>query len=133
MELEDLTWEVGMLSFCTILSTIDRPTYKLAKFCSQLLRPFANSKCRIKDSFWFAREVFEFNASLFTAGFGINSRFTNIPLTETLNLCVQILYRNQTHGGNMAKSFFYILLKITMFESFFIFDGKFYEQCDDVA
>ena len=33
----------------------------------------------------------------------------------------------------MAKSSFYKLLKITMFESFFIFDGKFYKQCDDVA
>ena len=59
--------------------------------------------------------------------------FTNIPLTETLNLCVQNLYRNQTHVGNLTQSSFYSLLKITMFESFFIFDGKFYEQCDGVA
>ena len=33
----------------------------------------------------------------------------------------------------MTKSSFYKLLKITMFESFFIFDGKFYEQCDAVV
>ena len=26
-----------------------------------------------------------------------------------------------------------MLLEITMFESFVIFDGEFYEQCDDVA
>ena len=59
--------------------------------------------------------------------------FTNIPLTETLNLCVQNLYRNQTHVNNLTKSSFYKLLKITMFESFFIFDGKFYEQCEGIA
>ena len=67
------------------------------------------------------------------ASFGIKSLFTNIPLTETLHLCVQNLYRNQAHVSNLNKSSFYKLLKITMFESFFIFDGKFYEQCDGVA
>ena len=67
------------------------------------------------------------------ASFDIKSLFTNMPLTETLNLCVQNLYRNQTHVGNLTQSSFYSLLKITMFESFFIFDGKFYEQCDGVA
>ena len=67
------------------------------------------------------------------ASFDIKSLFTNIPLTETLNLCVQNSYRNQTHVNNLTKSSFYKLLKITMFESFFIFDGKFFEQCDGVA
>ena len=67
------------------------------------------------------------------ASFDIKSLFTNILLTETLNLCVQNLYGNQTHVGNLTKRSFYSLLKITMFESFFIFDGKFYEQCDGVA
>ena len=67
------------------------------------------------------------------ASFDIKSLFTNIPLTETLNLCVQNLYRNQTHVNNLTKSSFYKLLKITMFESLFIFDGKFYEQYDGIA
>ena len=63
------------------------------------------------------------------ASFDIKSLFTSIPLAETLNVCVQNLYKNQVH----FTSSFYKLLKITMFESFLIFDGKFYEQCDDVA
>ena len=67
------------------------------------------------------------------ASFDIKSLFINIPLTETLNLCVQNLYRNHLHVNNLTESSFYKLLKITMFESFFIFDGKLYEQCDGVA
>ena len=82
---------------------------------------------------WFAKEVLEFDASCFITSFDIKSLFTNIPLTETLNLGVQNLYRNQAHVSNLTKSSVYNLLKITMFESFFIFDGKFYEQCDGVA
>ena len=65
--------------------------------------------------------------------FDIKSPLTNIPLLETLNLCVQNLYQNQTRVGNLTKSSFYSLLKITMSETYFILDGKFYEQCDGVA
>ena len=67
------------------------------------------------------------------ASFDTKSFLTNIPLTETLQLCVQSIYRNQTYVSSLTKSSFYTLLKITMFESFFIFNGKFYEQCDDIA
>ena len=67
------------------------------------------------------------------ATFDIKSLFTEILLTETLNFCVQNLYRTQTHVGNLTKGFFCGLLKTTIFESFFIFDGKYYEQCDGVA
>ena len=56
--------------------------------------------------------------------FDIMSPFTNIPLTETLNLCVQSLYTNQTHTHNLNKGSFYKLRKMTMFELFFLFDGK---------
>ena len=77
--------------------------------------------------------VLDFDANCFMASFDIKSLFTNIPLTETFNLCVQNLYRNQTHVNNLTKSSFYKLFKITMFESFFIFNGKFYEKCDGLA
>ena len=50
---------------------------------------------------------------------------TNIPLTETLHLCVQNLYRNQTYVGNLTQSSFYNLFKITMFESGFTFHFTF--------
>ena len=115
----------GIPSFRPIFSAIGTPTYKLAKFCDQLLKPLTNNEYTIKDYFSSAKEVLEFDASLFIASFDIKSLFTNITLTEMLNLCLQNLYRNQTHVGNLTKSSFYSLLKITMFESFFIFDGKF--------
>ena len=46
-------------------STIDTPTYKLAKFCDQLLKRLTYNEYTIKDSFSFAKEVLVFNASLF--------------------------------------------------------------------
>ena len=125
--------EDGTPSFRPILSAIGTPTYNLAKFCDQLLKPLTSNDYTIKDSSSFAKEILGFDASCFMASFDIKSLFTNMPLTEKLNLCVQNLYRNQTHVNNLTKSSFYKLFTITMFESFFIFDGKFYEQCDGVA
>ena len=125
--------EDGIPSLRPILAAIGTPTYNLAKFCDQLLKPLTNIDYLTKDSSSFVEQVLDFDTSCFMASFDIKSLFTNIPLTEMFNLCVQNLYRNQTHVNNLTKSSFYKLLKITMFESFFIFDGKFYEQCDGVA
>ena len=108
--------EDGIPSFRPVLSAIGTPTYKLAKFCEQLLKPLINNEYKIKTSFSFAKEVLEFHASLFLASFDIKSLFTNIPPAETLNLCVQNRYRNQTHIGNLIQGSFYSLLKITMSE-----------------
>ena len=63
--------EDGIPSFRPILSAIGTPTYKLAKFCEQLLKPLINNEYKIKTSFSFAKEVLEFHASLFMASFDI--------------------------------------------------------------
>ena len=110
------TLEDGIPSFHPILSAIGTPTYNLAKFCDQLLKPLTNIDYLTKDSSSFVEQVLDFDTSCFMASFDIKSLFTNIPLTEMFNLCVQNLYRNQTHVNNLTKSSFYKLLKITMFQ-----------------
>ena len=82
--------EDGIPSFRPILSAIGTPAYKLAKLCDQLLKSLTNNEYSIKDSFSFAKEVLELDASLFMASFDMKSLFTNTPLTETLNFCVQM-------------------------------------------
>ena len=110
-ELED-----GISSFRLVLSAIGTPTYKLAKFCDQELKSLTNNEYTIKDSFKFAKEVLKFDASLSMANVDIKSLFNNIPLIETLNLCVENLNRNQTHVRNLTQSSFDSLLKITIFK-----------------
>ena len=67
------------------------------------------------------------------ASFYVKSLFTNILLTETIGLCVENLYRNQTNIDSLSKSSFPRLLEIKMYKSFFIFDQKCYKQYDGVA
>ena len=73
--------EDGILSFHPILSAIGTPTYNLAKFFDQLLKPLTSNDSTIKYSFSFAKEVLDFDASCFMASY--KSPVTNIPLTET--------------------------------------------------
>ena len=63
------------------------------------------------------------------ASFYVQPLSANMPLPETLNLCVQNLYRNQTYLGNSTKRFFIASLRLpcAMFESFFIFDENVFE------
>ena len=49
----------------------------------------------------------------------------NIPLIETIDPCVENLYRNQVHVGK--------LLEMKMLESFFTFDQKYCKLCDGFA
>ena len=72
----------------------------------------------IKVSFSFAKKVFDFDASCFMASFDIKLLSTNIPLTGTLNLCVQNLYRNQTHVNNWLKVYFTSYLKLPCLNHF---------------
>ena len=43
------TLEDGIPSFCPIVSAIGTPTYNLAKFCDQLLKPLTSNDYTIKD------------------------------------------------------------------------------------
>ena len=81
-------------SFRPILSAIKTPTDNLAKFCRELLKPLRSNDYIIRVSFSFAKEMLEIDASFFKTSFDKTSPMTNIPLTETLNLCVKSFYRN---------------------------------------
>ena len=97
------------------------------------MKALTSNNYKIMDSFSSTKDVLEFDASFLIACFVIKSLFTNIPLTDTLNqnvykMFIQNVYKNQTHVSYLTKNSFYNLFKITKFESFFIFVGKFYEK-----
>ena len=61
------------------------------------------------------------------------SLFTNIPLEETINMCIDKLFENNTKVNNLTKESFRSLLELATLESLFIFNGKYYKQKDGVA
>ena len=65
--------------------------------------------------------------------FDIESLFTNIPLEETINICVDKLLENNTKVDNLTKESFRLLLELATLESFFNFDGKYCKHRNGVA
>ena len=63
----------------------------------------------------------------------VDSLFTNIPLEETIDICVDNLYSDNESPPNIPKHNFRNLLNIATKETFFMFNNKYYKQVDGVA
>ena len=81
----------------------------------------------MKDSFSFAEEVSSFDCAHYMTSFDVESLFINIPLEETINICVDKLFEKNTKVNNLTKESFRFLLDLATLDSFFIFDGKYYK------
>ena len=123
----------GFPSFRPILSAIGTLTYKLAKFLALMLEPLTTNEYTIRSSFTFAEELQSFDSKLVMARFYIQSLFTNIPLQETIDLCVENLFKGRTHVDNLSKDCFRELLTSIMSESLILFNQELYKQHDGVA
>ena len=88
--------------FRPILSAIDTPSYNIAKFLVPILAPITTNRFVCKDSFTFASEVRNQNPDLFMASFDVDSLFTNIPLDETIDICITKLF-GRKHKFNKFK------------------------------
>ena len=89
-----------------ILFAINTPSYKLAKLLVPLLTPLTSNNFTIKDSFSFVEEVPSFDCAYYMASFNIEPSITNIPLEETINICVDKLFENNTRVNKLTKESF---------------------------
>ena len=119
--------------FRPILSAIDTPTYKLAKFLLKFLTPSTANEYTVIDSFHFAEEICQQDSNLHMVSLDVDSLFTNIPLDETIDICADNLYNDNENPPNIPKHDFRNLLNIATKESFFMFNNKYYKHVDGVA
>ena len=81
--------------FRPILSAVGGAKLVLAKFFVPILKEFTVNQYTVSDSFSFCKEIKDQDSSLFMASFDIQSLFTNIPLDETINICVDRVFQNK--------------------------------------
>ena len=67
------------------------------------------------------------------ASLDIDSLFTNIPLDETIDICIDSLYNDKVSNSQILKDVFRNLLYVATKVSFFMFKNKFYKQIDGAA
>ena len=102
-------------------------------FSVPLLTPLALNEHTIKDSSLFAAELLNYDSNLIMASFDVESLFTNTPLQEINDLCVEILFNHKSNNDSFTITDFHGLLTVTMPESLVLFDGEHYKQIDGVA
>ena len=119
--------------FCPILSAIGTCTYNLAKVFVPVLKEFTVNEYTVKDSFSSCKEIVSQNSDLFMASFDVQSLFTNKPLDETINICVDLVYHKRRKVKGMLKRHFKELLTTSVKSSCFPFNDVYYKEIDGVA
>ena len=119
--------------FCSILSAIGTPTYKLLQFLMPLKEPLMYKQFTIKNLFLFCEELKHLYANLIMASFDVESLFTNIPLQEPFYLCVQKLFEDKNYINDLSKDSFREMITATMATLSYLFDNNYYKQHDGVT
>ena len=122
--------------FRPILSAIGTHSYNLAKFLVSALNSITSNEYSLKDSFQFVNEVTTIkNANDYVmASFDVTSLFTNIPLDETIDIALRLLFPNENDSYmNFDKKQFKMILDLAVKDNFFLFNDKLYSQIDGVA
>ena len=116
-----------------IVLSIGTFNYNLARFLCNLLLPLVPNDYSCKDTFSFVSQIKNANLSKkFLVSYNVTSLFTNIPLQETIDIAINLIF-NHNPNLNITRK---VLLKCYLFtasQTHFIFNSKFYNQIDGVA
>ena len=119
-----------------ILSANNTTSYNLSQYLVTLLSDLSTNEFTIKNSYDFVNYINTLKDSnkYIMCSFDIESLFTNIPLDETIEIIISLLFpdgNNTFHS--FSKSEFKSLLNLATKSSTFLFDDKLYKQIDGVA
>ena len=116
-----------------IVSSVGAYNYNLAKYLCNLLSRHLPEKCCTKDTFTFVEELKQVSlVDKFLVSFDVTSLFTNIPLSGTIKLAVDLIKISQP-DLNIFKKNLTSLFNFATCETHFLFKGKFCDQIDGVV
>ena len=85
---------------CLIVSSIGTFNYNLARFLCDLLSPLVPNDYYCKDTFSFVSQIKNANLSKkFIVSYDVTSLFTNIPLQETIDIAINLIFN---HNPNLS-------------------------------
>ena len=121
-----------------ILSMTGSAQHQLAKWLTSLLQPVLKnlSSNRAFDSFTFVKEVRKFTfspSSVFFCSFDISNPFTSVPLAETIEICSEALYNDDSMAPSFPRNIFVALMQLATSSVKFSFNNNMHGQIDGVA
>ena len=115
-----------------INSSIGTYNYNLAKFLTELLDPVISKEHCAKDSFSFCEEMQRISSNNFLVSYDVFSLFTSIPLQETIQIAVELIFQNNPQL-KVTKRELKQLFNFVTSGTHFILNGSFYDQVDQVS
>ena len=113
-----------------IVSSIGTFNYNLAQCLCDLLSPLVPNDYSWKDTFSFVSQIKIANLSIkFLVSYDVTSLFTNIPLQETIDIAINLIF-NHNHNLNITEKKLKKLFLFATSQTHFIFNSKFYNQID---
>ena len=115
------------------MSSINSYNYNLAIYLCALLTPFIPTAYCTKDSFTFVKDIQEVSTQdSFMVSYDVCSLFTNIPLSETIDIAVKLILENKKDlkflENELTK-----LFRFATSQTHSYFDEKIFDQVDGVA
>ena len=119
--------------FRPIVSSIGAYNYNLSKYLASILGPCIPDKHTTQDSFSFVNEFSNIQSqNKFLISFDVESLFTNIPLSQTIDLAVETIFKHNPEFP-ISKANLRELFTFATSQTHFLFNGLFYDQCDGVV
>ena len=121
-----------------ILSMVGSAQHELARWLAEVIRPVLHrySSNVVKDSFSFCADLQDYghvSDSAFMCSFDVVSLFTNVRIDETIQICLDTLYRSDIKPPSISEGVLKkLLLKATRGVEF-SYNDKMYRQKDGVA
>ena len=113
-----------------IVSSIGTFNYNLARFLCDLLSPLVPNDYSCKDTFSFVSQIKNANLSRkFLVSYDVTSLFTNIPLQETIDMAINLIFNPNPNLNITRKELFLFATS----QTHFIFNSKFYNQINGEA
>ena len=99
---------------CPNVSSIGTFNYNLAHFLCDLLSPLDPNDYSCKDTFTFVSQIKNANLSKkFLVSYNATSLFTNIPLQETIDIALNLIFNHNPHLSITRKELEKLLLFAT--------------------
>ena len=116
-----------------IFSSLGTFNYNLARFLCDLLSTLVPHEYSCKNTFSFVPQVKNENLSKkFLVSYDVTSLFTNIPLQETIDIAINLIFNHYPNLNITRKKLKKLFLFATS-HTHLIFNSKFYNQIDGVA
>ena len=123
----------GFPKYRPIISQIGSPTYQIAKYLLEFVKPYTSNEYTVKDTFEFVSMLDDKDHRLVMGSLDVESLFTNIPLDETIDIITNKVFGKKRKVNGLSKRDFKRLLEISTKGTVFYFNGKYYKQKDGVA